>query len=474
MSELGAALRDHVSLCDLPSFSTGASFLDANSQAHHKPLSAFGDLTDNARDAAATELWIDVMLGLHADRVCITITDNGHGMSEHRLRTGIGGIAHSDKAHRAEVHYGMGAKSAMPRLSPSSLVFSKVGGMRTVALVSTTLSRTLGSHELKVPIATWPSSGDQLMSTTTAEAPLSHEARAKSLDVLLKHSPFLTKEELLAQFVSIPGDTGTRLVLYECDPAQFDVSTVDDVHIGSAVGGTAVADGDEFVAPHDNSLRSYLEVLYYSDSAWQPEMRIRLRGTLVPPRNWSAFLQHWPEDKESYAYTPQCLRGAGSSDADEKAYGSKVVFGTVEPLQEIISTLSARVGGDVVAAKKRYLQGYTGVFYYNHDRLILPLMLLPKQKEASKGNKMMTTEKRLTIYGTSVVGVCREGFLTPEHNKAGYEASSLMPRVYSPTLPLTLTLTLTLTQARSFEPSMYARPQRPSFQELHCKVRVSQ
>ena len=63
MSELGAALRDHVSLCDLPSFSTGASFLDANSQAHHKPLSAFGDLTDNARDAAATELWIDVMLG---------------------------------------------------------------------------------------------------------------------------------------------------------------------------------------------------------------------------------------------------------------------------------------------------------------------------------------------------------------------------------------------------------------------------
>ena len=30
-------------LDDVPSFSTGSTFLDANAQAHHKPLSAFGD-----------------------------------------------------------------------------------------------------------------------------------------------------------------------------------------------------------------------------------------------------------------------------------------------------------------------------------------------------------------------------------------------------------------------------------------------
>jgi hypothetical protein len=29
-------------LADVPSFTTGTSFFDANSQAHHKPLSAFG------------------------------------------------------------------------------------------------------------------------------------------------------------------------------------------------------------------------------------------------------------------------------------------------------------------------------------------------------------------------------------------------------------------------------------------------
>ena len=88
-------------LAAVPSFSTGATFLDANSQAHHKPLSAFGDLTDNARDADATKLDIDVVKNASDGRLTITMTDNGKGMSEHRLRTGIGGIAHSDKSHRA-------------------------------------------------------------------------------------------------------------------------------------------------------------------------------------------------------------------------------------------------------------------------------------------------------------------------------------------------------------------------------------
>ena len=55
---------------------------------------------------------------------------------------------------------------------------------------------------------------------------------------------------------------------------------------------------------------------------------------------------------------------------------------------------------------------------------------------------MMTTEKRLTLFGTAVLGVCREGFLTPEHNKTRYAA-------------------------KAYEPNIYARPQLPSFQQLH-------
>ena len=143
-------MEDDFDFDDVPSFSTGASFLDANAQAHHKPLSAFGDLTDNARDADATRLTIDVELRADDESMLImSLTDNGRGMSEERIRNGFGGIGHSDKSDRAEVHYGMGAKSALPRISASSLVFSKDGCMRTVALISTTLSHALGRLDVE-------------------------------------------------------------------------------------------------------------------------------------------------------------------------------------------------------------------------------------------------------------------------------------------------------------------------------------
>ena len=135
-------------------------------------------------------------------------------MDEGTLKCGVGGIALTNKEHRAEVHYGFGLKSALPRLSSSSLIFSKNGEMRTVALLSTTLSRDLGSIELLVPVVTWEADRDHLLATSQDSAPLTREQRAMSLEVLLKHTPFADVHDLLAQFDAIPGATGTRLVMY--------------------------------------------------------------------------------------------------------------------------------------------------------------------------------------------------------------------------------------------------------------------
>lgn len=146
-------------LGSVPSFTTGATFFDGNSQAHHKPLSAFGDLTDNARESDARHLSIEVQEGaVRPTQFMLTLTDDGVGMSEYKLRYGMGGIAHSDKSHRAETHYGIGAKSALPRLSANSLVFSKTRRSRTVVLISTTFSRSVNSHELKVCARQWAGS----------------------------------------------------------------------------------------------------------------------------------------------------------------------------------------------------------------------------------------------------------------------------------------------------------------------------
>ena len=92
-------------LAGVPSFSTGATFFDANAQAHHVPLSAFGDLTDNASEAGASRLLIAIEdSSSSSSNLAISMTDDGCGMSEHKLRTGIGGIGHSDKGGRSEDH----------------------------------------------------------------------------------------------------------------------------------------------------------------------------------------------------------------------------------------------------------------------------------------------------------------------------------------------------------------------------------
>ena len=433
--------EDVKDLSVVPSFSTGATFLDAHAQAHHKPLSAFGDLVDNAGESGATALRILHESNPDNSRLTITLTDNGRGMSEYQLRVGIGGIGHSDKAHRAEDHFGVGAKSALPRLSPNSLVFSKSGSMRTVALISTTLSRKLGSYELKVPLVTW-GADDRVLTETADDAPLALEQRQRSLQLLLKHTPFGTERMLLEQFACITSPTGTRCVLFDCNPSQF-VTSAADICIAREGEG-----GEDVVSPpaHEESLRAYLEVLWYADDSVQPTMQVYLCGHHVLPRNWSTFLLEWPAGRPPYSYEPRFLAEANKAD-EKQSYGAMVRFGTTAPLDEIIEVLSRHRSTPEQRRRKQALQEYTGVFYYNHGRMTMALEKLPKQVELSQGNSMQTTEKKINNHGIAIVGVCREGFLTPEHNKAGYEA-------------------------KTYQPNVFARPGRPSFQDLH-KVQVN-
>ena len=73
----------------LPRFRVAPDFLQSNSQAHPNPLSAWADLIDNPREAGATSLWIDVKQ-LHKVDI-VVVKDNGCGMTEGTMATGIMG-----------------------------------------------------------------------------------------------------------------------------------------------------------------------------------------------------------------------------------------------------------------------------------------------------------------------------------------------------------------------------------------------
>lgn len=108
--------------------------------------------------------------------------------------------------------------------------------------------------------------------------------------------------------------------------------------------------------PHERSLRKFLEILYYADSATAPPMRMTLRGAAVEPRLWDQFLHEWPESMAEYSYRPVGLAG--------HECGAVMRFGCAVPLRELCAIFSSRRRVD--RERKDALNNYTGVFYYNH------------------------------------------------------------------------------------------------------------
>ena len=102
----------------LPGLTCAPKFLDHFKQAHPSPMSAWGDVVDNCRDAKATRLDIDVRSvdaaaagGGHV----VVVTDDGCGMLEDDMAKGIRGLGYTDKGLETGQHYGFGATTSLPR-----------------------------------------------------------------------------------------------------------------------------------------------------------------------------------------------------------------------------------------------------------------------------------------------------------------------------------------------------------------------
>ena len=103
-------------------------------------------------------------------------------------------------------------------------------------------------------------------------------------------------------------------------------------------------------------------------------------GAVDPDSSPSPSPNSNPREQQPYAYNPAGL------DLTNGQYGSTTHFGTSRPLEEIITIISSKGHTDAATKEqKRQIHGDTGVFYYNHDRLI-ELMKLPKQNEAYTGS----------------------------------------------------------------------------------------
>ena len=179
---------------ELPRLNVAPAFLENIKQSHVSAMSAWGDVVDNSRDARATRLDIRVCRTPSGNDM-VVLTDNGVGMSETDMATGIRGIGYTDKGLETGQHYGFGSTTSLPRLSDHCVVLSARDDQMTACMLSTKLQSLLETAETVMPHCTWTSAGELLNTTTEF---LSPAARRNSLHTLSTFSPF-SESDLLMQ-----------------------------------------------------------------------------------------------------------------------------------------------------------------------------------------------------------------------------------------------------------------------------------
>ncbi|XP_056145820.1 MORC family CW-type zinc finger protein 3a [Lampris incognitus] len=357
------------STAGVPVSTLNPKFLHTNSTSHTWPFSAIAELIDNAYDpdVSATKFWIDKTE--IKGQLCLVFMDNGNGLIYETMHKMLS-FGYSDKpvvnGQLPIGIYGNGFKSGSMRLGKDAIVFSKRGDDSCVGMLSQSYLETIGAKQIIVPIVSFKQ-----------KTPNREQHRA-SLQHILQHSLFNTREELFAEIKAINSTfttetSGTRIIIWNLRRTSTETSEFDfakdryDIQIPSeAVNERYNLEQLTSSIPECvYSLHAYCRILYL-----KPRMQIMIRGQKVKTQLISKNLAHIAKDR----YKPAFLNRAVS-----------ITFG--------YNTKS----------KDQY-----GIMMYHKNRLIKFYERVGCQLKAS--NK-----------GVGVIGVVECNFLEPTHNKQDFD-----------------------------------------------------
>ncbi|XP_028582562.2 MORC family CW-type zinc finger protein 1 isoform X2 [Podarcis muralis] len=242
-------------------------YLYANSTTHDFLFGAIAELIDNSRDADATRL--DIYTVNNEDLqggFMLCLLDNGCGMTP-RKTVDLVHFGRSSKRDRPDMIgcYGNGLKSGSMRIGKDLILFTKEENTMTCLLLSQTFCETEGLSEVIVPILSW--------SSHTREPIIDNpETFAIQLSIIYKYSPFKNNAELVKQFESIYGKTGTLLVIYNL---KLTLSFEPELDILTDEEDMLLAVAPENL-PERQSLRAYTAILYLD-----PRMKIFIQAKEV-------------------------------------------------------------------------------------------------------------------------------------------------------------------------------------------------
>ncbi|NWX81525.1 MORC4 protein, partial [Nothoprocta pentlandii] len=267
-----------------------------------------------------------------------------------------------------------GFKRGSMRLGKDVMVFTKNGGALTVGLLSQSYLEGGRAAALPLPL--------KIIVT---------EDSVPSLEAILEHSLFSTREELLAQFSAIPGKKGTRILIWnihrnEDGKPELDFDTDEhDIRLADFLIGNVETRGKKIlpcqemipefsILETEYSLRAYCSILYL-----KPRMQIVLRQKKVAAQLMSKSLAHTEHDVYKPIFASKRVR---------------ITFG--------------------FSCRNR---GRCGVMMYHRNRLIKPYERVGCQK------KLVSVTAPTQGGGVGVVGVIECNFLKTTPNKEDFEDS---------------------------------------------------
>ncbi|XP_069886753.1 MORC family CW-type zinc finger protein 3 [Dipodomys merriami] len=345
-------------------------FLHTNSTSHTWPFSAVAELIDNAYDpdVNAKQIWIDKTV--INNRICLTFTDNGNGMTPDKLHKMLS-FGFSDKVtmngHVPVGLYGNGFKSGSMRLGKDAIVFTKNGESMSVGFLSQTYLEVIKAEHVVVPIVAF-NKHQQMINLAESKA---------SLAAILEHSLFSTEQKLLAELDAIMGKKGTRIIIwnlrsyknateFDFEKDKYDIRIPEDLDEIAGKKGYKKQERMDQIAPEsDYSLRAYCSILYL-----KPRMQIILRGQKVKTQLVSKSLAYIERD----VYRPKFL------------------------------TRTVRITFGFNCRNKDHY----GIMMYHRNRLI-------------KAYEKVGCQLRANNMGVGVVGIIECNFLKPTHNKQDFD-----------------------------------------------------
>ncbi|XP_014443121.2 MORC family CW-type zinc finger protein 2 [Tupaia chinensis] len=215
------------------------------------------------------------------------------------------------------------------RIGKDFILFTKKEDTMTCLFLSRTFHEEEGIDEVIVPLPTWNA---QTRDPVTDNV----EKFAIETELIYKYSPFRNEEEVMAQFMKIPGDSGTLVIIFNLklmdngEPELDIISNPRDIQMAET--------SPEGTKPERRSFRAYAAVLYID-----PRMRIFIHGHKVQTKRLSCCLYK----PRMYKYTSSRFKTRAEQEVKKAEHVARIAEEKAREAESKARTLEVRLGGDL-------------------------------------------------------------------------------------------------------------------------------